>query len=218
VTQPTTSPQPAAPEDVVPETNEITVGGATALGTAQLPRVETTDDEVQPTGPVDFVPGLPGAGTPPPPAADTPETPETARTPRTPRKPRTPRTSKAPRTPRTPEQRATGISAGLGGLGVALLQMGLLGGFGAVAYWSTVTLWSAFATVAALIVLLPTAARRLGLRPDAAWKVAAGGLTGTAVFWVLVVLPQVDSDRGFVLTAALAALGAALWVAPARRA
>ena len=54
------------------------------------------------------------------------------------------------------------------------------------------------------------------LRPDAAWKVAAGGLTGLAVFWVLVVLPRVDSDRGFVLTAALAALGAALWVAPGR--
>jgi hypothetical protein len=37
-----------------------------------------------------------------------------------------------------------------------------------------------------------------------------------AVFWVLVVLPRVDSDRGFWLTAALAALGAALWVAPSR--
>jgi hypothetical protein len=36
------------------------------------------------------------------------------------------------------------------------------------------------------------------------------------VFWVLVVLPRVDSDRGFVLTAALAALGAALWIAPGR--
>jgi hypothetical protein len=48
--------------------------------------------------------------------------------------------------------------------------------------------------------------------------VAAGGLTGLAAFWVLVVLPRADSDRGFLLTAALAALGAALWMAtPARR-
>jgi hypothetical protein len=103
-------------------------------------------------------------------------------------------------------------------LGLGLLEVGLLLGFGATRYWSTVSLWSAFVTLAALLVLLPFAGRRLGLRPDAAWKVAAGGLTGAAVFWVLVVLPQVASDRGFVLTAGLAALGAALWVAPSRRA
>mgnify|MGYP004492281613 CR=1 FL=1 len=54
------------------------------------------------------------------------------------------------------------------------------------------------------------------VKGDAAWKTAAGGLTGVAVFWVLVVLPRVDSDRGFVLTAAMAALGAALWIAPSR--
>ncbi len=47
---------------------------------------------------------------------------------------------------------------------------------------------------------------------------AAGGLTGVAVFWLLIVLPRVDTDRGFLLTAALAALGAALWVTPGRRA
>ncbi len=80
-------------------------------------------------------------------------------------------------------------------------------------------LWSVFATLATLLGALPFAGRVLRAaraRPDAAWKVAAGGLTGVAVFWVLVVLPRVDSDRGFVLTAALATLGAALWVAPSR--
>ena len=54
------------------------------------------------------------------------------------------------------------------------------------------------------------------LRSGAIWRIAAAGLVGLAVFWVLVVLPRVDSDCGFVLTAALAALGAALWVAPSR--
>jgi hypothetical protein len=39
-------------------------------------------------------------------------------------------------------------------------------------------------------------------------------LVGLAVFWLLVVLPVVASDRGFLLTAALGALGAALWVGP----
>ena len=85
--------------------------------------------------------------------------------------------------------------------------------------WSAATLWAVFATLATLLGGLPFAGRFLPaarLRPDAAWKAAAGGLTGVAVFWVLVVLPRVDSDRGFVLTAALAALGAALWVAPGR--
>jgi hypothetical protein len=46
------------------------------------------------------------------------------------------------------------------------------------------------------------------------WRIAAAGLVGLAVFWLLVVLPVVASDRGFLLTAALGALGAALWVGP----
>ncbi|MGK5112603.1 hypothetical protein [Geodermatophilus sp. CPCC 205506] len=202
MTQSTTTPQPIAPHEAVPETNEITFDGMPGVGTAHVPAAGAPE-EVQATGPVDFVPGLPGAGAPPPPAA-----------PRL----RRPRTTREPRTPLTPQQRAARLGTGLAVLGLALLEVGLLLGFGATRYWSTVSLWSAFVTLAALLVLLPFAGRRLGLRPDAAWKVAAGGLTGAAVFWVLVVLPQVASDRGFVLTAGLAALGAALWVAPSRRA
>ena len=100
-----------------------------------------------------------------------------------------------------------------------LLQLGLTLGFGEASLWSAVPLWSVFTTLATLLGALPYAGRILPaarLRPDTAWKVAAGGLTGLAVFWVLVVLPRVDSDRGFVLTTALAALGAALWVASSR--
>jgi hypothetical protein len=37
-----------------------------------------------------------------------------------------------------------------------------------------------------------------------------------AAFWLLVVLPGADTDRGFVLTAALGCLGAALWVGAKR--
>lgn len=83
-----------------------------------------------------------------------------------------------------------------------------------------VTLWSAFATFCAVLGVVafaasyPPASR---LRSNAVWRVAAGGLVGLAVFWLLVVLPVVASDRGFLLTAALGALGAALWVGPGRK-
>ncbi|MBB3086340.1 hypothetical protein [Geodermatophilus sabuli] len=204
MSHPTTSPQPVATPDV-PGTQEIPVAGATATGTQHLPRIEDqptapgpgSEPPVQPTGPVDFVPGLPGVGTPPPPAP-----------------------TKAPRTPRTAAQRAALAGAGLTVVSLLLLELGLALPFGAESFWTTVPLWSVFATLATLLGLLPSAARLLGtrLRPGTAWRAAAGGLTGLAVFWVLVVLPRADSDRGFLLTAALAALGAALWTAaPTRR-
>ena len=109
--------------------------------------------------------------------------------------------------------------AGLGlvALAVVLLELGLGLGFGGRSLWSTVPLWSAFATVAALLGLLAFAAFYPSgnrLRSGPAWRVAAGGLVGLAVFWLLVVLPSVASDRGFVLTAALACLGGALWIGP----
>jgi hypothetical protein len=216
VTHPITSPETPAPRDPADP-------GAT--GTHQMPRVDADPlpREVQPTGPVGSLPGLPGTETPPPDSADhalelpftAGRSPRPARTPRTPRTP-TPRTS---RTPRTPQERATLIGTGLTALSFVLLQLGLTLGFGEASLWSAVRLWSVFATLAVLLGALPFAGRVLPaarLRPNTAWKVAAGGLTGLAVFWVLVVLPRVDSDCGFVLTAALAALGAALWVAPSR--
>jgi hypothetical protein len=222
VPQPTTTHRTAVFDDPsIPGTQELPVdrpevpasGSMTAVGAAPqhgAPAVAAPaapTDEVLPTGPVDFVPGLPGLGTPPPPGADdSPAAPAGVR--------------RTPRTPRSPRERAAVIGTVLTVLGLALLESGLLAGFGGRPLWSAVTLWSAFATLATLLVFLPSVGRLVPgarLRPDAAWRVAAGGLTGVAVFWVLVVLPGVDSDRGFVLTAALAALGAALWVAPARR-
>jgi hypothetical protein len=203
-----------------------------------MPRVDADPlpGGAQPTGPVGALPGLPGADTPAPETADhplglhlsadadprparEPRTPHRARTPRTSRTPRTARTPRTPHTQRSPQERATLIGTGLTALSFVLLQLGLTLGFGEASLWSAVPLWSVFATLATLLGALPFAVRVLPaarLRPDTAWKVAAGGLTGLAVFWVLVVLPRVDSDRGFVLTVALAALGAALWVAPSR--
>ena len=106
-------------------------------------------------------------------------------------------------------------------LSLVLLELGLTLDFDLESYWSVVTLWSAFATfcgvlaVLALAAALPAASR---VPSGTVWRIAAGGLVGLAVFWLLVVLPVVAGDRGFLLTAALGALGAALWIGPGRKA
>ncbi len=124
----------------------------------------------------------------------------------------------------TRERGAAGRTALLGPglvvLSLALLQVGLGLRFGGESFWADIPLWSAFATACAVLGLggfpsLLPAGRRPGTAT--AWRIAAGGFVGLAAFWVLVVLPVVATDRGFLLTAALAALGAALWTGPARR-
>jgi hypothetical protein len=175
---------------------------------------------LQPTGPVDFVPGPPGVGAPPPPGTTAPRPRAGDRRGVRTRARREPREARPARLARTPRQRASLAGAGLAALCLLLLEIGLTLDFGDGRLWSTVPLWSAFATLGALLGLLPFAGRvvpGVRVRPEGAWRVAAAGLTGLAVFWVLVVLPEVDGNRGFVVTGALAALGAALWIAPARR-
>jgi hypothetical protein len=183
-----------------------------------------------PTGPVDFVPGLPGLGTPPPPPAVASSAP--------PPVPATAPAAGAPTpTPTWPEplgsdvpaqasptkghrirslrNRAALVGLGLVVLAVILLQLGLGLDFGSESYWSAVPLWSAFATVCALLGVAAFAAPSPDgdrVRSAPAWRAATGGLVGLAVFWLLVVLRVVDTDRGFVLTAALASLGGALWI------
>jgi hypothetical protein len=121
---------------------------------------------------------------------------------------------------RRPRRRAGALVALVLALAaVVLLEVGLLLDFGtAHSFWTTVPLWAGFATLAALVGVLASTAR--GARPgaDRAWRISAGGLTGLAVFWVLVVLPVAGSDRGFVLTAALGCLGVSLWLVPGREA
>jgi hypothetical protein len=235
------------PEGRQPSTQEIPVvqpAGATAAahnGAAKpLPPhpdavapSPVSADAPQPTGPVDFVPGLPGLGTPPVPhSAPTPPPPppvqpvstETA----APVWPETleseavdrpaERTEKRRRVA-VPRHRGALLGVGLAVLALVLLELGLALDFGDRSYWSAVPLWSAFATVcAALGVLAFVASFPSGspLRSSAMWRIAAGGLVGLAVFWLLVVLPVVASDRGFLLTAAVGALGGALWIGPGR--
>jgi hypothetical protein len=188
--------------------------GATALSPPQVP----TPDGPQPTGPVDFVPGLPGAGTPPPlvtpppPPASAPSEvwPETLES----------DLLSTPSRERAPRDRTAVAGLALAALAVVLLELGLALDFGAESFWSAVPLWSAFATATALVALLAfvaSAAPAGRLGGERAWRVAAAGLLGLALFWLLVVLQVADTDRGFLLTAALGALGAALWTGAGRK-
>jgi hypothetical protein len=229
-----------------PSTQEIPVvqpaGGATA--TSQLPPhpKATTPAPVQRVGtpamtsPVDFVPGPPGAGTPSPPphshAAPAPAVPtETATASAATPAPSWPDSllSDGPAghargklrstlTGRRPWDRAALPGLALVALAVVLLELGLSLDLGGQSYWSSVPLWSAFATVCALLAFAAYYPAGDRGRSGAAWRVAVGGLAGVAVFWLLVVLPVVDTDRGFVLTAALGALGGALWMRAPRKA
>ncbi|SNR61658.1 hypothetical protein [Blastococcus mobilis] len=242
--------QPGGPTS--PSTQEIPVVQPSTGSTAvqQLPPHPnaTTHPPVQPvdapvpTGPVDFVPGLPGLGAPPPPppppAAPPAAAPVPAPTPIASAQDSGASTATATRTwpetlesgsandrpgklrTRRPWDRAALLGLGLVALSVLLLQVGLTLDVGGESYWSAVPLWSAFVTACGLLSLVAVAACHLAgdrVRPGSAWRVAAGGLVGLAVFWLLVVLPVADTDRGFVLTAALAVLGAALWVGPHRK-
>jgi hypothetical protein len=225
-----------------PSTQEIPVVPPAAsrpvTGGAHLPPPGSSPGQpqpvaMQPTGPVDFVPGLPGAGIPPPPppapaTAPGPDAPPTAPVTSAAEAPGWPHSLEAdPAAPsarrvpaRGPADRRALTGLALAVLAVALLEVGLLLRFGAESLWSTVTLWSAFATLSALLALLAFAAFYPAgnrLKSGAVWRIAAAGLVGLSVFWVLVVLPVVASDRGFVLTAALGCLGAALWIGPRRK-
>jgi hypothetical protein len=246
-------PQPEESGVKPPTTQEIPVvqpaTGATA--TQQLPPHPGAStpapvqpvDAVVPTGPVDFVPGLPGVGTPPPPppvrpapVADEPAPPAAGASEATggrswpatlesevasakPRRKRRARSSGVHTPGGGPlRDRSTVLGIALTVLSLVLLELGLtMRGEVAESYWESIPLWSAFATVCALLGLgafVAFAAARNRLRPDGLWRIAAAGLVGLAVFWLLVVLPVVATDRGFVLTAALGALGGALWVGP----
>ena len=206
-----------------------------APGSTPLPHpgavspVPVAMDQPQPTGPVDFVPGLPGTPPVPPPAAVRGTA---SRGPA--RRRRARRRSVWPATldsddetgrpqKRRPHRGARATGAALLGVGLAVLSLVLLEAGSGPRLRRGVLLVGRPAVVGVRHASAPSSGcwpsrsptrRARGLRSSAVWRIAAGGLVGLAVFWLLVVLPVVASDRGFLLTAALARLGAALWVGP----
>jgi hypothetical protein len=211
--QPNHPPLPGGTPAAGPaSTREIpVVQPAHAAGPAmqQPSAAATAAAQPQPTGPVDYVPGPPPAGAPPTapapaPAGATAPSHEFLHD----------LLDDEPHRPRDPRAWARLTGAALGLLAVALVEIGLLVHQGAENLWSRVPLWSGFVTVAAVAGLVAVAGRLPGIRllGQRAWAVGAGGLAGVAVFWLLVVLPWADTDRGFLMTAALACLGGAVWL------
>lgn len=208
--QPTDAPQPDAPQ---PDAGEH--GGHRPYQPSYDPPTGTHR-----TGPVDVVPGF---GPTPPPVPGPATTPGT--TPGAPSAtPQDGDSSSSSVRSRLAAVRPTGrpgtevVALALGVLGIALLELGLTLDFGNQSLWEVVPTWSAFATVAVLVALAPAAAALAGRSTSArtAWRAGAGGLVALVAFWVLVALPLVASDRGFWLTAGLAATGAAVALAPGR--
>lgn len=194
---PVVPPQPVAPPRVPPPAPTAppvpTWPESLADDPAPPTRPAPVTDGAQPTGPVDFVPGLPGAGSTEPP----------------------PR--RRIRTPGAVPDRSALAAVGLAALAVVLLQLGLAQDDGRL--WSAVTLWGAFATAATVLGLVALAARVAAparVPVGTATRLAGAAVLALAVFWLLVVLPMVASDPGFLVTASLLALGGALWVGPAR--
>ncbi len=230
-------PQPPADPTVPapPTTQEIPVASQAAseaappaVSTQQLPphpgaTTPAPVETVQKTGPVGFVPGLPGQLPPPPPPASPTATgtlpTATSAWPSSLETGPVPLTEESEPPARVARDRTALRTLGLVAGALVLLELGLGLRFGEESFWSDIPLWSAFATVCAALGLAgATGLLPGGRRPSATttWRIAAAGLVGLAVFWLLVVLPVVATDRGFLLTAALGCLGAALWTGPAR--
>jgi hypothetical protein len=106
---------------------------------------------------------------------------------------------------------------GLAILSAVLLQLGLLDDDADL--WSRVTLWAVFATAATFLGLVALVARALDgrLSVRVSTRLVAAAVLALAIFWLLVILPIVASDPGFLVTASLLALGGALWLGPAAR-
>jgi hypothetical protein len=76
--------------------------------------------------------------------------------------------------------------------------------------------WAIFACVALVVQLAPTVAPLLKLATDRAWTIGAVGVGGLVIYWLLLVLPSIESNHGFALTIGTAAAALGLWLTPGR--
>lgn len=223
VVVPTAAAPPMSASPLPPHPGATAHAPVAATATPGPPPVTTPHPQAapaQPTGPVNYVPGPPGHGTPQPSAVPAGATAVSA----VPTWPDTldsdSGTGDRPRTGSSRRDPGAFAGIGLALLGLALLELGLLLAFGSRSLWSAIPLWSAFATLAGLAALLVFGARSsesgAGGSPSVLGRAAVAGGVGVAVFWLLVVLPDAASNRGFVLTAAAACLGAGVWIGSRR--
>lgn len=76
--------------------------------------------------------------------------------------------------------------------------------------------WSVLAVAAAVLQLATVARSAVGLDERRAWTWAAVGVGALGVHWLLLVLPGISGETGFVLTVAFACACGGLWLAPGR--
>lgn len=76
------------------------------------------------------------------------------------------------------------------------------------------TLWALFATVAALVQLAPLVVKG---DPQRSWTTGAIGVVALIGYWVVIVLPGIDTNTGFLQTFAVAAAAVGCWLTPGRR-
>ena len=119
--------------------------------------------------------------------------------------------------PLVPSSLPLPLPALAGVAGVLLLALGLSIPFDSSCAWAMQTVWAIFAVVSALVAQTPLVAGRAGGRSArTAWYVGAAGTGGVLAYWLLVALPGVASNQGFVVTAGAALVAAGCWFSPLR--
>lgn len=81
--------------------------------------------------------------------------------------------------------------------------------------WSNYLLWAVFAAVAS-IGQLSSIAKSATSSPSQAWTAAALCTGALLVYWVLIVLPTITSNGGFLQTLGVGAAATSLWLTPRR--
>lgn len=96
-----------------------------------------------------------------------------------------------------------------------LVLIGLSWPEGGETGWSRYLLWAVFAAVAA-IGQLSSITKSATSSPSQAWTVAALCTGALLVYWVLIVLPEITSNGGFLQTLGVGAAATSLWLTPRR--
>ncbi|MBI1758045.1 MAG: hypothetical protein HYR62_02255 [Actinobacteria bacterium] len=101
-------------------------------------------------------------------------------------------------------------------LAMIALPLGLFLPDNGRSFWSGAQAWSLFAIACGLVQLVPLAGTALGLADQRAWRLAVASAGGLLVFWVLLVLPSIESNAAFALTVATGSAIGGVWLSPGR--
>jgi hypothetical protein len=115
-----------------------------------------------------------------------------------------------------PAQSTSPLPAVAGVGGIILVLLGLSVPFDSTNGWSAHTAWAIFAALAAIVAVTPLVTSSGDRPPRTVFNIGAAGAAGLFAYWLLLVLPSVGSNEGFVLTVGTALAVAAVWWSPTR--